>query len=598
MPLTTRLSEYLRRITIGLALLASPVGATPYTPSAHADFYIDTWGTVDAESEPRVERAEKIFRRLVAVAEEPRDVTPMLKIIDAEREPWAIALPNGTIILSRGALRICYDGGRTELGDARLAFVLGHELAHLTARDFWHREIYLSLAGDAANSQRNQMKEITASLGHLGKGQDWRENIKRKELRADDSGFLYASLAGYRTDLLLGDDQNDFLTYWVKQTRTYRDSIHFGPTERNAFLKNRFASIVDKAMLFDTGLQLAYFGRFEDAATLFETFRQSFPAHEVLNNLGYVHIELARKFMPRRLRYHFWLPSVLENTPELLSRDLGDQDSLKPISVTHLHKAVKYLKLSMEAHRDNIAAAINLATAYFLLGEYIDARAVIDKAHRRHPDSDIATGLRALILYEHEKEIDMWPVAVKLLTAQASKNIPSAIYNLARLYEERGRTQEARNLWKKLAQLPENIPNEYRLVACNKAKDAKQCKAGHEPGKNERPPLLLNVSIGDDISTPATAKALKHWRRRYFEIGDMRLALFTSANGDRYLAINDIIITATIMNHSISSAKQLHERFGSPRAILTTGKQEVWAYARSWAAVVEGDSVVAIWIGA
>ncbi len=587
-----------RQIIIGLLAFTLQVSAAPNEPSAHADFYIDAWGAVDARSEPNVRRAQEVFRRLAAVAEEPRDVTPTLRIINAERQPWAIALPDGAIILSRGALRICYQGVRADLGDARLAFVLGHELAHLTAKDFWHREIYLSLSGDASDPQLEKMKEIAASLSRLTKGQDWRENIKRKELKADDAGFLYASLAGYRTDLLLGNDQDDFLTYWVKQTRTYRDSIHFGPTERSAFLKNRFASIANKAALFDAGLQLAYFGRLEDAATVFENFRQSFPAHEVLNNLGYVHIELARKFMPHQLRYHFWLPSVLENAPELLSRELGEQRGLTSISATHLRKAIKYLKLSSEAHRENIAALINLATAHFLLGEYIDARAVIDKAHQQYPDSDVVTGLRALILYEHEKEIDMWPIAVKLLQTQASKDIPTAIYNLAKLYEERGRTHEADDLWKKLARLPKDIPPEYRLVACEKVEPDKRCKPEAGLKKPRQPPQILNVSIGNNIHTPGSIKALDRWRQRRVEIGDMDIILFSSPQGDRYLAIDDTIIAATIKNHTLADAKHLRERYGPPRSIVTVREKQIWSYAKSWAAVVENDKILEFWIGA
>jgi len=46
-------------------------------------------------------------------------------------DPWAIALPDGYIIIASQTLDICYKNVSKEIGDTRIAFILGHELAHL-----------------------------------------------------------------------------------------------------------------------------------------------------------------------------------------------------------------------------------------------------------------------------------------------------------------------------------------------------------------------------------------------------------------------------------------------------------------------------------
>ncbi|MGV6860083.1 MAG: M48 family metalloprotease, partial [bacterium] len=171
-------------------------------PRAHADYYIDVFGEVDAGEDPLVARAYRIFEQVRSVAEDPIGFTPTLKVIDSDAQPWAVALPDGYLILSRGALDICYHGHNEARGDARLAFVLGHELAHLVSRDFWHRNVFLSLSGNFQNGGMGEVQDLVAG-GLFDESEDEDdsalEDIKRKELHADDAGVLYASLAGYQT---------------------------------------------------------------------------------------------------------------------------------------------------------------------------------------------------------------------------------------------------------------------------------------------------------------------------------------------------------------------------------------------------------------
>ncbi|KPA10820.1 hypothetical protein MHK_008977 [Candidatus Magnetomorum sp. HK-1] len=50
----------------------------------------------------------------------------------------ALSFPDGTVVISTGVIDLCYLDVTPKVGDGRLAFILGHELAHLSNNDFWH----------------------------------------------------------------------------------------------------------------------------------------------------------------------------------------------------------------------------------------------------------------------------------------------------------------------------------------------------------------------------------------------------------------------------------------------------------------------------
>jgi Zn-dependent protease with chaperone function len=65
----------------------------------------------------------------------------------------AIAIPDGGIVVSQAVLDLCYRD--PQRGDDRLAFVLGHEIAHQLREDFSHLRFFDAL--EALNN--NQLPE-------------------------------------------------------------------------------------------------------------------------------------------------------------------------------------------------------------------------------------------------------------------------------------------------------------------------------------------------------------------------------------------------------------------------------------------------------
>lgn len=74
-----------------------------------------------------------------------------------------------------------------------------------------------------------------------------------------------------------------------------------------------------------------------------------------------------------------------------------------------------------------------------------------------------------MILYEEGRQssVDMWPDVIELLEKLQQPNLPpSALYNKARLLEQRGRTG-ADKIWQQLAQVTD-LPRPIRDIVCGK----------------------------------------------------------------------------------------------------------------------------------
>ncbi len=566
-------------------------------PRAHADYYIEVFGEVSIEDDPKVRRAHQVFEHVRNVAEDPIGFTPTLKVINSNKQPWAVALPDGYIILSRGALDICYNSVRQERGDARLAFVLGHELAHLVSRDFWHRNIFLSLSRASRNNDFDDIKDIVAG-GFFDDTKEInaanRRTIKQKELHADDTGFLYASLAGYQMPLIFDQEEGKgFLNDWVRQTRTFNDKTHLGPEVRTSFLKRRFDNIAARVAFFKAGLQLAQFGRFRDAQYLFEIFAQSFPSHEVSINLGYVHLQQALQFIPEEQRYQFWLPVQLVDVPELFMTTRGLKGGLPPNAVRHLREAEKYFVKAAHARHDDIPSRINLASVYFQLGELYKARASIEEA-RALDDNNVDTlVLRALILNEQEKDIDMWPVATRLLKKLADKGSLSARYNLARLYQKRGRDADAKAEWLILRAQFKDVPRVYRESTCAALGEKNDCI---QPMTKTLPyPDIFSDQDLLDIFRFPDHLDKSSWKSDTLQAGPLFVERYISSSNDEILFIDGRPLLLTdYLEKPISTAK-IQACCGKPGERLQLGQRSMWKYGLSWTAVVEGEFVTELW---
>ena len=177
------------------------------------------------------------------------------------------------------------------MGDRPLAFVLGHELAHLASYDFWHRSAFATAQLPAASPDLREVGKIVRPEPR---------DLQRIELKADSDGAITMVMAGDPVGGLFHTDR-DFFARWVKQAgvgEAYDDDpAHPKPEQRTALVRTQLAAVVGEIDFFDFGVRLAQLGRYADAIRLLERFRDRFAGREVLSNLGYAHYQLATKLL-------------------------------------------------------------------------------------------------------------------------------------------------------------------------------------------------------------------------------------------------------------------------------------------------------------
>ena len=446
-----------------LACLLLWVSPSLANERSNASFYIDTYGRIDPATDSRVKKAHEIFDRLKQVAG-PGVLSSRLVVIDAESKPWAIALSDGNIILSRGALDIVYSGQQADQPESWLAFVLGHELAHITADDLWQQHVFASLSANLTAGRQSLLDVQQGLQNSVFDSQQWRE----RELQADELGYVFAALAGFEVERIFADNlQQDFLSLWDERTQAVGDT-HYSATIRNEFMRVRLKGAEQRIDQFKLGLMMAYDGRYSDALTVFEDFYQYFPSHSALANLGFVHLQQARREMPAELAYRFWIPMLLESESGLRIPSRGFAASITDSAIAHLKQATRYLEQAAMMAPDDSIVSMNLTAAYWYSGQYFLARASVENALKQHPDNTDFKIMKAIVLIDQEPDIDMWPRVVESLEALKQQGISSPLisFNMARLLEERGRNASAQDHWEQLYSRFSELPKQFRVQVC------------------------------------------------------------------------------------------------------------------------------------
>lgn len=524
-------------------VLPSAWAAVP--TEASVDSYIAAYGAIDPSQDPQVALAYRVFAKVKAAADKSIKRMPKLVVIDGATDAWAIALPSGHVVLSRKGLKLCFQDADPATAEARLAFILGHELAHLAHDDYWHHEVESFLA----------KTKDTQKIAHF---LDQSFEARQAELAADDKGYLYAAMAGYPVERLVDARAGklDFFTFWMQQTQARITSSHPFPEDRAALLRERLNMLQEKAAFFEMGARLAHFGRCADGMYFLQEFKQVFPEPAVLNNLGVCALQLAQQKMAEAQANFYWLPfllevesrapktrgtATLEPNRQFLKAFQADSQQAQ----SHLKEAAEYLQQAVAAAPDYLAARLNLATVQLYQGRPHQARATLAEALEFAPDDWQVKMLDALALYEQsEAGIDLWPVAVKRLEAFAGEMPPAWRYNLARLFELRPRPQEAQDHWNRLAQTAAQLPESVRKTVCAK-QSLQPAAACLNPGPSGNTlPLPWRWPVAAEGTLPLTptlrAKLFRGWEAIPFDWFQAKLYGFIHRSPDRQAEVMEM----------------------------------------------------------
>ncbi len=347
----------------------------------------------EVKSGPLYERTMEVFRRVVASADRRKGVEPRLHIIEYDGLPWAQSLEDGSIILTRRAVEFCLKEKDRSLADARLAFVIGHELSHQFNGDFWPYR-FISTTGD--NPEFTGIREFAHSP----------ETLKAMELRADQYGIIYASIAGFRTDAIVSADTN-FFSQWaraVDPTLMNLSADHPTVIQRTMAVRERLREVRRKLSLFHTGVIAYGLGWYESAAALFREFLKYYPSREVYHNIGTTYLKRAIR------AYREWKGT--EGIPFHLSIELEPYTGATSIEVAlstprdartryreNIDRAIEYLKKATESDPYYWRARNNLGTAYILEGRLYSALSELDEALRLSPENPVVLNNRAVAYF-------------------------------------------------------------------------------------------------------------------------------------------------------------------------------------------------------
>lgn len=405
------------------------------------------------KDDPRVKWAFGVFERVKGVADKAEGRLPRLFIINKTFENDALELPDGGIIISPRTLEICYDGVGREMGNSRMAFILGHELAHLANKDYIHYEAFMNLHKYGDGKKRGDL------AGDIKMPED-----RTKEVLADQKGAIYASMAGYAVDVLVGEKDN-FLLYWAKQTGitdSAGDSRHPGMRKRAEFIRAQVSAVVKQVELFKAGVLLFQVGSFHDAAAAFIEFSKVYPAREVFNNIGVCYLNLALDAIHMKFDeeyYRFRLSTTIDysTTAETL-HPRGEGDYLKDKDIAgYIDKALEYFQMAKARDVHDRACRYNLGAASILRKEYAEAMAACDDILKPDPGDIHALNNKAIAFYYYGQNEGMDTTQKTIQTLETAHQLKptnsEVLYNLASLKDKRNRLSGAKLFWEKYLSL-------------------------------------------------------------------------------------------------------------------------------------------------
>ena len=160
-------------------------------------------------SGPEVDLVTRVAKRLVGVADQDADGFKWQVVVVRSDQANAFCLPGGKIVVYTGILPYT----KTEAG---LAAVMGHEMAHATARHGAQRMFQQNLMqaamlgaqGSIADMDIDQQRAIMGALGAGGRYGVLLPFSRDHESEADYMGLLYMARAGY--------DPQEAVEFWKR----------------------------------------------------------------------------------------------------------------------------------------------------------------------------------------------------------------------------------------------------------------------------------------------------------------------------------------------------------------------------------------------
>ncbi|MDH5445836.1 MAG: tetratricopeptide repeat protein [Gammaproteobacteria bacterium] len=370
-------------LLIGSLIISHSHAMSP-NPRERIDFWRDNYTVLSEKNYSKTKQAQSIFRQLLNTAGHRRGIEPRLLIIkeDPNNISLPISIPDGWIILSKAVIDFCYQKNN-QAGDARLAFVLAHELVHQLEDDFWHMKFFQAL--ESAHSKDRIPGKIYSEVQNIAKQSD---KILAKELRADELGIVYVAMAGYDSRAIVGKSfKNNFFAEWshdrhpLRYTSKNTTNTHPDIKQRTTSVKVRLQQISEKSDYFKLGLWFYHSGDYERAIMSFDEFRRYFPGRAVHHNLASSYHRLAMRYYHAETNgknsIQFQLSMLVDPESRASNATVRSNNQSNKLFSKHMKKAIHYYELALEQDPQYLNAYHNLSTAWLHMDEPYKAIAVL-----------------------------------------------------------------------------------------------------------------------------------------------------------------------------------------------------------------------------
>lgn len=561
-------------LLVGLPLLRDRAVESPWQTEK---WWLAQYRLADPQL-PEVARARNVFERMLAVYEGPSQV-PKLLILDAEEVPFAMALADDAILISRRSLELCFSNAGEAEGNARLAFVLGHELSHLARGELEH-------AFAAYTIGRPEADELSAHFS--GRVQELHE----RELRADRSGLTYAGMARFDVASIV-DEGETFLESWTSQP-LHEAAFPSHPTaaERADLLRLQLQEAYERLEYFHFGVRFYQLGEYEKAAEFLERFHEEFPSREVANNLGLIELQRAARVLGAcdgNLVVRFKLPLSLDpETIEARSRRRGGLASEcleSDAFLEHVEAAEHHLLRASQMDPRYLPARLNLVSLYLLSGRQSEAYEAANEALELEPQATQTRAAHALALYAFGSDRGSAGRALvdrAIETFQDLREIEPAsgtiAFNLAAMLGETEREDEARVQWREFLTLEAAGPHaDYARDRLGLPAVAAAFGIGSPP-----PPFPLGPVSAQSQALldrmEQTVLTTAHPEHTVYQNDDWKL-----------LASDSEVLIVEEKAQTLDSFQSIRERYGAPRRQVEMTVGQAWVYAGFGVEFVEGE---------
>lgn len=613
---------------LAVALMLGLTLVVKANPKERIDYWRSNYAELTPADDPRVGRAQAIFTRVLHAAGSKPGVVPRLLII--KDDPWDVALPmalpDGWILLSKGILDTCYR--HPTRGDDRLAFLLGHEIAHQLKDDFWHVKFFQAL--DASKSRDAQQRKYLEEVRQIARVT---HHIQAKELQADEHGIVYATMAGFQPQAIVtDDDQVNFFREWAQALDPQRlesatrdkgppakrgdsgaaamgalERTHPTPPQRAEAVRARLRQVLDKTAAFEAGLAFYYAGDYPQAILAFEHFLHFFPSREVYHNLALSHHQLALQYYQQwqgdALPLPFQLSLGLEpvSRASLIALRSTGRDVKPPEALfrEHLAKAVELYSMAISLDPSYALAYSNLGCALLLQDNAYKAIATLQDGLKLAPEQpELLNNLGvALAQADHLEKAQ----ASLTRARDLAPTYAAPVFNLGKIAQAENRHPEAQRLWAAYATLEPGSPWLERLRplvplppapvpgAVTPAKETLQGVAiatfeWELPAAWGKPTLLSQLLLQEE---PFTFTLYAHGAMTL--VHDKEIVLIKALESYRGTSSRGIAIG--------SAAQDVLARYGPPSRLLAMTQGDTWVYAAQGIAFqVRQHAVVSWWL--